>query len=129
MPSVEHEAMVREIIERGQRTPEEPPTAEMLRQTREGELAGLPPTPPDMTVEDATIGGVCCVVVTPTEAPPVGTIVFLHGGGYIWMRAQTHLPVSFALARAPSSAASRTGTIQRRWARAATSGTMPPVAA
>jgi acetyl esterase/lipase len=53
-----------------------------------------------MRVEDATLGGVPCIVVAPAAGEPDGTIVFVHGGGYIWMTARTHLPVAAALVRA-----------------------------
>ncbi len=99
MPSVEHEAMVEQIVTTGMRTPEEPPTAELLTAMRDAEVAALPPAPVDMDVEETTIGGVPCVTVTPRRSHSNGTIVFVHGGGYIWMRAHTHLAVAFALVR------------------------------
>ena len=43
------------------------------------------------------LGGVPCLTVTPRDSDPNGTIVFVHGGGYIWMRAHTHLAVAAAL--------------------------------
>jgi acetyl esterase/lipase len=39
-------------------------------------------------------------MVSPRDVVPIGTMVFVHGGGYIWMRAQSHLPVVAALVRA-----------------------------
>jgi monoterpene epsilon-lactone hydrolase len=101
VPSVEHDAMVEQIIATGQRTPEQPPTTELLATMREAELvdADPDPAPSGATVTDETIGGVPCVVVTPDDAEPIGTIVFVHGGGYIWMRARTHLAVAAALVR------------------------------
>jgi acetyl esterase/lipase len=100
VPSVEHDAMVEQIITTGQRTPEQPPTAELLTAMREAELVDPEPAPSDVTIENEIIGGVPCVVVTPRDGEPVGTIVFVHGGGYIWMRARTHLAVAVALVRA-----------------------------
>jgi acetyl esterase/lipase len=52
-----------------------------------------------MDVVDEVIGGIPCLVVTHRDAVPTGTIVFVHGGGYIWMRASTHLAVAAALVR------------------------------
>jgi acetyl esterase/lipase len=100
MPSAEHEAMVEQILATGQRTPEQPPTAELLAAMREAEVAAPRPEPDDLEVDDTTIGGVPCIVLAPRDAEPIGTIVFVHGGGYIWMRASTHLAVTAALVRA-----------------------------
>lgn len=98
-PSVEHEAMVERIIATGQQTPEARPTAEMLTAMRAAEQATTPSTPDDMVVTDEVIGGVPCLTVTPRDADTHGAIVFVHGGGYIWMRAHTHLAVAAALVR------------------------------
>ena len=100
MPSPEHEAMVEQIIAQNQRTPETPPSAEMLAAARAAEASAVPPTPDDVRLEVQEFGGVPCLVVAPKDAEPTGTIVFLHGGGYIWMRAHTHIPVVSALVRA-----------------------------
>ena len=100
MPSSEHEAMVEQIIAQNQRTPETPPSAEMLAAARAAETTGVPSTPDDVRLEAGELGGVPCLVMTPKDAEPTGTIVFLHGGGYIWMRAHTHVPVALALVRA-----------------------------
>ena len=99
MPSVEHDAMVEQIVATGMRTPEEPPTAELLTAMRDAEVAALPPAPVDMDIEETTVGGVPCVTVTPRGSDSNGTIVFVHGGGYIWMRAHTHLAVAIAMVR------------------------------
>jgi acetyl esterase/lipase len=40
------------------------------------------------------------VVVSPSSGESVGTIVFVHGGGYIWMTARTHLGVAAGFVRA-----------------------------
>jgi len=100
MPSSEHEAMVAQIIAQNQRTPETPPSAAMLAAARAAETTGVPSTPDDVRLEAGELGGVPCLVMTPKDAEPTGTIVFLHGGGYIWMRAHTHVPVALALVRA-----------------------------
>jgi hypothetical protein len=53
-----------------------------------------------MEVEATVVGGVRCLVVSPRADAYAGTIVFVHGGGYIWMTAGTHLPVAAGLVRA-----------------------------
>lgn len=91
--------MVQQIVATGQRTPEERPSAEMLTTMRDAEATTPTATPPDARVAHETIGGVPCLVVTRGDTAPTGTVVFVHGGGYIWMRAATHLAVAAALAR------------------------------
>jgi acetyl esterase/lipase len=51
-------------------------------------------------VEDTTIRDIPCLVVSPSAGAPIGTIVFVHGGGYIWMTARTHVLVAAGLVRA-----------------------------
>jgi monoterpene epsilon-lactone hydrolase len=92
--------MVEQIVATGQRTPEEPPTPELLRVARDAERLTQTQAPDDVLVDDVEIGGVPCVVVTPEGGEPAGTIVYAHGGGYIWMTARTHLAVAVALVRA-----------------------------
>ena len=93
--------MVAQIIASGQRTPEEPPDPAQLAATRAAEDAeAAPPLPHDVRGEDVVVGGVPCIIVSPRDTEPIGTIVLVHGGGYIWMRAQSHLPVAVALVRA-----------------------------
>ena len=92
--------MVEQVIATGQRTPEAPPSAELLAAMREAEVAQpIAPSPPSTQVDERVVGGVPCLVVTRTDAIPTGTIVFVHGGGYIWMRAHTHVAVAAELAR------------------------------
>lgn len=98
-PSAEHEAMVGQIVATGQRTPDARPSAEELAAMRDAEGATPTAAPPDARVEHQTIGGVPCLVVTRADTAPTGTVVFVHGGGYIWMRAATHLAVAAALVR------------------------------
>ena len=97
--SAAHEAMVEQIVANAQRTPEERPTAEQLAASRAAEIETFPLEPDDVVVADETIGGVPCVVVRARDAASTGTVVFVHGGGYIWMRARTHLAVACALVR------------------------------
>jgi len=100
MPSPEHEAMVEQIVATGQRTPEEPPDPALLAAMREAQRTEVIPAPPDVHVTDEIIGAVPCVLVTPRVEQPVGTIVYVHGGGYIWMSARSHVLVAAALVRA-----------------------------
>jgi acetyl esterase/lipase len=100
VPSTAHEELVAQIIATGQRTPETAPTPEVMAAARASEQQTNPPAPDDLRVEDATVGGVPCIVVSPSTGEPRGTIVFVHGGGYIWMTARTHLPVAAGLVRA-----------------------------
>jgi len=100
VPSTAHEELVAQIIATGQRTPETAPTPEVMAAARASEQQTNPPAPDDLRVEDATVGGVPCIVVSPSTGEPRGTIVFVHGGGYIWMTARTHLLVAAALVRA-----------------------------
>jgi epsilon-lactone hydrolase len=44
--------------------------------------------------------GVPLLVVTPEDHVPESTVVYFHGGGYLWMTPQTHLPVLVAISRA-----------------------------
>ena len=100
MPSTAHDEMVEQIIATGQRTPEETPTPEVMAAMRASEHAAVPPVPDDMRLEDTTVGGIPCLVLSPSVGEPVGTIVFVHGGGYIWMTARTHVLVAAGLVRA-----------------------------
>jgi len=100
VPSTAHEELVAQIIATGQRTPETAPTPEVMAAARASEHQADPPAPDDLRVEATTVGGVPCIVVSPSTSEPRGTIVFVHGGGYIWMTARTHLPVAAGLVRA-----------------------------
>jgi epsilon-lactone hydrolase len=99
MPSVEHEEMVARIVASGMRTPEEADPA-LIAAMRDHELAMPRPEIPDMQVIEVTYGGVPCLEVTPVAGDTFGTVVYVHGGGYIWMRAATHLAVAAAFVRA-----------------------------
>ena len=99
MPSAEHEEMVARIVATGMRTPEEADPA-LIAAMRDHELAAPRPDVADMRVTDVVHGGVPCLEVTPAVGETVGTVVYVHGGGYIWMRAATHLAVAAAFVRA-----------------------------
>lgn len=98
MPSVEHEEMVARIVASGMRTPEEAVPA-LIAAMRDHELATPQPGLPDVRVADVTYGGVPCLEVVPRTGVTAGTVVYVHGGGYIWMRAATHLAVAAAFVR------------------------------
>jgi acetyl esterase/lipase len=103
MPSTEHEEMVARIVASGMRTPEEA-DPELIRAMRDAELAAPRPAIDDVAVRDTVVGGVPCLEVRPRPAPTAastldGTLVYVHGGGYIWMRAATHLAVAAAFVR------------------------------
>lgn len=104
MPSAEHEELVARIVASGMRTPEQA-DPELIRATRRAELTGPRPEFEDIAVRDVVFGGVPCLEVVPLAAidsiddpaADVGaTLVYVHGGGYIWMRAETHLAVAAA---------------------------------
>jgi len=99
MPSAEHEAMVARIVASGMRTPEEADPA-LITAMRDMEFATPRPEIPDMRIADIEYGGVPCLEVTPVDGATSGTVVYVHGGGYIWMRAATHLAVAAAFVRA-----------------------------
>ena len=107
MPSVEHEEMVARIVASGMQTPEEADPA-LIAAMRDHELTALRPELPDMRVVDVSYGGVPCLEVTrlddegagAVDGAVDGTVVYVHGGGYIWMRASTHLAVAAAFVRA-----------------------------
>src|SRR5690349_4417308 len=100
MPSPEHEALVAQIVAAGQSTPEAPPDPDALAAMRAAERATEVVAPPFVDVAEETIGGVPCLVVSSPDAPPVGTIVYVHGGGYIWMSARSHVVLAAALVQA-----------------------------
>jgi acetyl esterase/lipase len=105
MPSTEHEEMVARIVASGMRTPEQA-DADLIRAMRDTELAAPRPDLDDAEVRDVVVGGVPCLEVLPlgtgdgsTSATSGGTLVYVHGGGYLWMRAATHLAVAAAFVR------------------------------
>jgi epsilon-lactone hydrolase len=100
MTSAEHEQMVARVIQGGLRTPEELPSAEIFRATRDAEQAA-PVTPVDgFTISPVDAAGVPGLLVTPEDHVPATTVVYFHGGGYLWMTPHDHLPVLVAVSRA-----------------------------
>jgi acetyl esterase/lipase len=99
MTSAEHDAMVARIVGGGLRTPEELPSAATFRAMRDAERS-TPLVPVDGFVLSSTeADGVPLLSVTPEDRPSVSTVVYFHGGGYLWMTPQTHLPVMVAVSR------------------------------
>jgi epsilon-lactone hydrolase len=98
--SAEHEQMVARIVEGGLRTPEELPPEETFRAMREAE-ASSPLTPADgFALTSTQADGVPLLWVTPEDHRTASTVVYFHGGGYLWMTPHSHLPVLVAVSRA-----------------------------
>jgi epsilon-lactone hydrolase len=98
--SVEHEQLVTRVVEGGLRTPEELPSDDVFVAMRDAEESA-PLTPVDgfaLSIVDAD--GVSLLSVTLEDQVPVRTVVYFHGGGYLWMTPTTHLPVLVAISRA-----------------------------
>jgi acetyl esterase/lipase len=99
MTSVEHEEMVARVVAGGLRTPEELPSAETFSALRDAERSS-PLTPVEgFALSTTEADGVPLLSVTPEDGPPVTTVVYFHGGGYLWMTPHTHLAVLVAVAR------------------------------
>jgi len=92
-----HEQMVARIVEGGLRTPEELPSEAIFEAMREAETSS-PLTPLDgFSLSTLDADGVPLLSVIPEGRPPVTTVVYFHGGGYLWMTPGTHLPVLAAI--------------------------------
>jgi epsilon-lactone hydrolase len=98
--SPEHEQMVRRVIDGGLRTPETLPSDETFRAMRAAENSSPLPPVEGFTLSSMEAGGVPLLSVTPDDHVPVRTVVYFHGGGYLWMTPQSHLPVLVAISRA-----------------------------
>jgi monoterpene epsilon-lactone hydrolase len=92
--------MVRRVVDGGLRTPVELPSEEVFRAMRDAERSTPLPAVDGFELSVAEADGVPLLVVTPEDHVPVGTVVYFHGGGYLWMTPQTHLPVLVAISRA-----------------------------
>jgi acetyl esterase/lipase len=89
--------MVTRVIDGGLRTPEELPSDEAFRAMRDAENSS-PLTPVDgFALSTMEADGVPLLSVTPEDQVPVSTVVYFHGGGYLWMTPHTHLPVLLAI--------------------------------
>jgi epsilon-lactone hydrolase len=57
------------------------------------------PPPAGVTLTDATVGGRPALVITPDEAPTDATILYFHGGGWVYGTPRTAATLTAALAR------------------------------
>jgi acetyl esterase/lipase len=99
VPSREHDALVAGLLEAGMRTPEVFPDAESLAAARRAEETTESPLVDGVSITEVDAGNVPALRVVPTGPQPARTVVYLHGGGYIWMTPRTHLAVMAAIAR------------------------------
>jgi monoterpene epsilon-lactone hydrolase len=99
MPSPAHEAYVASLPPGGA-TPEKPLSPEAVAALRVQDAAIPMPRPAGVTIEAVDAGGVPALWVTPEGARPARTILFLHGGGYIFLTASRFTPVMAELAKA-----------------------------
>jgi monoterpene epsilon-lactone hydrolase len=100
MPSPAHEEMVRRLKDVGMATPVDPPTTRQFAAIREAEVDVQVPTPDGVMVGEVDAGGVPAIWVAPETDRSELTLLYLHGGGYIWMTPWTHLPAIAGLAKA-----------------------------
>lgn len=100
MTSPAHEELVARIVDSGLRTPEELPSEDVFRAMREAEDTSVPAPLDGFMVTAFDADGVPGLSVTPEGAAPVRTVLYFHGGGYLWMSPATHLPVLAAVALA-----------------------------
>jgi len=98
--SIEHQQMVTAVLDGGLRTPEELPSGDVFRAMRDAEESSPLPQVDGFALSIMDAEGVPLLSVTPEEYVPQRTVVYFHGGGYLWMTPQTHLPVLVAIARA-----------------------------
>jgi monoterpene epsilon-lactone hydrolase len=99
-PSAAHEAMVERIVSGGMRTPEVFPGADAVAMARAAEAEETLRPVDAMTVEYVDAGGVPAVLVTPVGHTSLHTVVYFHGGGYIWMNPTDYVPVLAKVAAA-----------------------------
>jgi epsilon-lactone hydrolase len=91
--------MVTRVIEGGLRTPEVLPSAETFRVMREAEESSASAPFDGIDLSTVEADGVPLLSVIAEDRPPVRTVVYFHGGGYLWMTPRTHLPVLVAISR------------------------------
>ncbi len=75
--------------------------AEMdIHAARQAAAAAVKPrTPPQVTLTEAAVGGVPGEWLRSVAAPPRGTLLHLHGGGYFACSPATHRPITGGFAR------------------------------
>ena len=91
--------MVTRVIEGGLRTPEVLPSVETFRVMREAEESSASAPFDGIDLSTVEADGVPLLSVIAEDRPPVRTVVYFHGGGYLWMTPRTHLPVLVAISR------------------------------
>jgi epsilon-lactone hydrolase len=99
-----HEAMVARLVaERAAAaTPSGFPSVEMIVSTRADEVSEVV-APEGSSVEEVDADGVRAYWVIPDGEVGPATIVYFHGGGYIWLTAAAVLPVMAALAQSANA--------------------------
>jgi epsilon-lactone hydrolase len=101
MVSPLHEQMVARLVAAGVRTPETVPNPVELAEQRRAEASTPVPPPGEGThVEEVDAGGVAGIWVAPAGPATRRIVVYLHGGGYLWMSARTHQAVMSQVAMA-----------------------------
>jgi len=99
MPSPAHEAFLARLPAGGA-TPEAPLSPEEVTALRAQEAATPVPSLPDVDVAAIDAGGVPSLWVGQAGAAPSRTILYLHGGGYIFLTVARFVPVLAELSRA-----------------------------
>jgi monoterpene epsilon-lactone hydrolase len=101
VPSSEHEAMVRELAAAGPRLRAEPLTPDEMAVSRTLERdAEVPPVPADVLLDETELGGVPCLSLSPLSGATEMTVVYFHGGGYVFTTARAKLAPVIGLVRA-----------------------------
>jgi monoterpene epsilon-lactone hydrolase len=104
MASREHDELVASLVAARTRTPDVLPTRDEIAAIREAERAGSvavsaqSATAVGVSLEDDEIGGVPVLHVDADESDRSRTLVYFHGGGYLWMTPHSHAAVLAALA-------------------------------
>jgi monoterpene epsilon-lactone hydrolase len=100
MVSRAHEELVSRIESHGMRTPDAFPGPEEFALARALESSAPAPPVGDCSITAVDAGGVPAIWVDPPGELHTRVVIYLHGGGYIWMSAQTHRGVMAAVATA-----------------------------
>jgi acetyl esterase/lipase len=97
MPSAAHEAFVASLPPGGAT----PDTSEAMTALLAAEPnIPPPPAPAGFTVEKVSAGGVPSLLVAQAGAAAKRTVIYLHGGGYIYIPVERYVPVMAEVARA-----------------------------
>lgn len=82
----------------------ENPSVNSLRRSFDA-MIRMFPVPTDVRVEPGIVGGVPGERVTPPDASPTRTVLYLHGGGFVFGSPATHRELVARIARAASASA------------------------